>query len=170
MATPFPSEDTAKDAVRVWSLIQSIKTGMLSGSAGALASGQMDVRPIRGRFEDHPDAIWFLVPRGSMAEQETTGREQLLTFSSGSDGEHVALLGKVSCVNDRAKLKALWDAHADVEFPLGAEDPTATLVKYEPRTAQFWTHGGLLGFVINFLEAKLTGEPHKIGEHGIVTG
>jgi general stress protein 26 len=168
MATAFPSEDTAKDAVRVWSIVQSIKTGMMSGCAGAVTNGLMDVRPMRGRFEDHPDAIWFIVPRGSIGDLELAGQEQLLTFSSGGDGEYVALVGKMSAVPDRAKLKSLWDAHADVEFPQGAEDPNATLMKFEPRTAQFWTHGGFLGFVVNFLEAKFTGEPKKIGEHGVV--
>jgi len=169
MTTSFPSEGTAKNAVRVWSLIQSIKTGMMSGGTDVSAENDMGVRPMRGRFEDNPDAIWFIVSRGSLADPEFSGHDRLLTFSSGGDGEHVALLGTVSSVPDRDKLKSLWDAHADVEFPKGAEQADATLLKFEPRTAQFWTHGGLFGFVVNFLEAKLTGEPRKIGERGIVT-
>lgn len=168
MAELFPSQDRAKDAVRVWSLIQSIKVGMLSDSLTAPGRADLQVRPMRGRFEEHADAIWFIVSRKEVPSADDMSKECLLTFSSGADGDHVALTGTLSASSDRSKLKGLWDAHAGVEFPAGAEDPDATLLKFSPRQAKFWTEGGLIGFIIDFIEAKFTGEARKIGEHGAV--
>lgn len=171
MTVTFPSEDVAKHAVKIWSIVKSIKVGMLTaneGIEGARTDG-VNARPMRARFEEHADAIWFIVPRATFGGPAQAPRAALLTFSNGADGDHVALQGTTAQVEDRAKLKDLWDGHADIRFPKGPTDPDATLMQFIPVKAAFWAGGSdVLSFVVNFLEAKLTGDPPVVGEHASV--
>jgi len=171
MNTHFPSENTAKNAVKVWSLAKAIHVAFLTVKAAsseepATAAAGFDARPMRALFEENADAIWFIVPRAFPALRTV---DALLTFSNGPDGNHVAFYGTTSRVDDPVKLKSLWTAHADIAFPKGSTDGDATLLKFEPAKASFWAGGSdTLSFVINFLEAKMTGEAPEVGKHGFV--
>jgi general stress protein 26 len=176
MALAFPSEDTAKHAVKVWSLVKSIKVGMMTFDETAEVPGgqadELNSRPMRALFEEHADAIWFIVPRKFLSSHSLLNgiHSALLTFSGGAEGDHVALRGQVTAVDDRAKLKALWTGHADIAFPKGPSDTDATLLRFTPEQAAFWAGGSdVLSFIVNFLEAKLTGNPPVVGEHAVVT-
>ena len=175
MTVTFPSEDVAKSAVKIWSIVKSIKVGMLTASdANRVVEGSADrvnSRPMRARFEEHADAIWFIVPRATFSGQTQASQTQtaLLTFSNGADGDHVALQGTTAQVDDKVKLKSLWDGHADIRFPKGSADPDATLMQFTPIKAAFWAGGSdTLSFIVNFLEAKMTGDAPVVGEHATV--
>jgi general stress protein 26 len=174
MSHAFPNEDTAKGAVRVWSLARSIKTAMLTTGPvstttdAASKDAIMTTRPLRARFEEHADAIWFIVRRSVVSNLGQVS-SALLTFSDGADGDHLAFRGTLSPSNDRVRLKSLWDAHATIAFPQGPEDKDATLLKFEPAIATYWEGGGdIVSFLVHFIEAKMTGDPHDAVKHGTV--
>lgn len=171
MTNKFPGEDTARNAVRVWSLVKSIKVAMMT-TAGTSQSGASEsvwnARPMRSLFEEPANAIWFIVKRDSAVLEEGT-HSVLLTYSSGDHGDHVALYGKLMTVNDHAKLETLWNGHADIAFPKGPADAAACLMRFEPEKAEFWADGSdMISFVINFLEAKITGHAPTVGTHATV--
>jgi len=170
MTTNFPSEDMAKNTVKIWSIMKSVGVAMMSvgNPHSDDATAGVNSRPMRARFEDKADVVWFIVPR-SIFSSWAEGHQTLLTFSGGSHGDHVALQGEISEVEDRAKLKALWDGHADIMFPRGASDPEATLLCFKPSKATFWAGGSdIVSYVVNFLEAKVTGEAPTVGVHATV--
>lgn len=171
MSQIFPSEQDARNAVRVWTQAKDITVGMLSRFGRGVGSVENDPLscPRRARFDEASNVIWFIVNRRE-SENSTTGitGRSLLTFSNGASGDHVAFLGTTSMVDDPARLKAIWDAHADVRFPKGAADPAVTLMKFTPETASYWEGGGdVLGFVVDFVESKITGKP-QLAKHGAV--
>lgn len=198
MTTTFPSEDMARNAARVWHLAKSLKVAMVSlrealmADPGTmmpdLATGQMPdrragsmagrmpdtliTRPLRARFQDDSNIIWFILPRRSaMAGLSRPDEPQsmLVTFSDGGEGDHIVFEGMAMLSDDRDRMAQLWDGHADIHFPQGPKDPNACLIRFEPRTAQFWTGGqDLVSFAVHYITAKLTGEPQKVGSRGVV--
>jgi hypothetical protein len=110
MNSAFPTEDTAKGAVRVWSLARRIKVAMLTaapafvGTEATSGVGMSATGPLRARFEEHADAIWFIV-RSNFGSTVSQVPDALLIFSNGVEGNHVVFRGKLSPNNDRAVLK-----------------------------------------------------------------
>ncbi len=158
--------NTSDNILRVWKLAKSIEVGMLTttGSAG------MHSRPLQALFDKESGSIWFIVNRNSakVPEVEEHSAAQL-TFSDPSKGEHVVMKGKVEMNDDRARLKKLWSSGADIFFPKGPTDPDATLVRFQPEFAEFWSGGsGVMAFAVHLVEAKLTGRTPEVGDHAKV--
>ena len=155
---------TAGQTAKIWTLAKSIRVAMLvTGHGDAVAA-----RPMYCIISEGEGSVWFITARDSGKVQEApAGSSALLTFSNGMDGDHVVMSGRIAAVDDREKLKALWSAGATVYFPKGPEDATATLLKFTPGAAEYWTGGsGIVAFALHFAEAKLTGERPRTGEHG----
>lgn len=190
----FPSEDMARNAARVWSLAKYIKVAMVS-SRDVLTSdpdtmmpnlakgkmpdrmserlpGKLVTRPMRARFQDDSNVIWFIMPRqgalAGMLKADDT-QSMMVTFSNGGEGDHIVFEGMASMPDDRLMLESVWDSHADIHFPQGPKDRAAVLMRFEPRTAHFWTGGqDIVSFAVHYVTAKLTGEPQKVGTQGMV--
>lgn len=151
---------------RVWKLAKSIRVGMLVTTSEAGMHG----RPLQALFEEESGLIWFITNRNSAKVSEVEAHAQALLTFSDAKGEHVVMKGKVAVDDDRAKLKALWTTAADVFFPKGASDPEATLIRFDPEFAEFWSGGsGVMAFAVHLVEAKLTGKTPAVGEHAKVT-
>ncbi|MEO8384273.1 MAG: pyridoxamine 5'-phosphate oxidase family protein [Betaproteobacteria bacterium] len=189
----FPSEDMARDAVRVWSIAKAIKVAMVSSrdrltrdpEMPDLATGKVPdrlgdhtadtlvTRPLRARFQDDSSVIWFILPRRSALAGMSSSEDaqtMMVTFSNGGEGDHIVFEGVASLSEDRAIMASLWDSHAEIHFPKGAKDLAAVLIRFEPHSARFWTGGqDFVSFVVHYITAKMTGEPQKVGTHGMVS-
>ena len=154
----------ADQTAKVWKLAKSIRVAMLVTGHGEAVSA----RPMYCIIPEGEGDVWFITARGSGKVTEASADSSaLLTFSNGMDGDHVVMGGRIAAVDDRQKLKALWSAGATVYFPKGPDDPAATLLKFTPGSAEYWTGGsGIVAFALHFAEAKLTGERPQTGEHG----
>ena len=155
---------TADQTAKVWKLAKSIRVAMLvTGHGDGIAA-----RPMFSIIAAGEGAVWFITERGSGKVADVSARSKaMLTFSNGMDGVHVVMGGSIGEVDDREKLKALWNPGASVYFPKGPDDATATLLKFTPGIAEYWTGGaGIVSFALHFAEAKLTGERPQTGEHG----
>ncbi len=191
MNTTFPSEDMARNATRVWQLAKSIKVAMIStratmmveldgpqnglqnGPQNGTAQPQADkpgTRPVRARFQDDSNVIWFILPRqNNLVAKGESAKSMLVTFSNGGEGDHIAFNGMASLSEDRGMMEKLWDSHADIHFPQGPETGDAVLMRFEPHTAHFWTGGqDFASFAVHYITAKLTGEAQKVGKRGMV--
>ncbi len=189
MNTTFPSEDMAHNAARVWRLAKSIRVAMISprdalmaklekdgdepaNTVAGAAADTLGTFPVRARFQDDSNVIWFILPRRSPLAGLARDKAEsalLVTFSNGSDGDHIVFDGTATLSEDRGMLEKLWDSHADIHFPQGPEDRDAVLMRFAPRTAQFWTGGqDMVSFAVHYVTAKLTGEAQKVGRQGTV--
>lgn len=152
---------------KAWKIAQSVKVGFLTLHDG----GGLSARPMYALIPDDWDAIWFITHRDSPkiveAEQHS---DALLSFSTGEKGEHLVMSGTVSVVEDRARMKSLWGGGAEMYFPRGADDPAATLLRFEPSQAEYWARAGgnPVNCALKYAKAKLTGDPSGLREHSRV--
>ncbi len=174
----FPSEDMARHATRVWGLAKSIKIGVVSsldllasrdGLSDSIDLGRVMSQPMRARFQDDSNFIWFIPPPGGVFADIQDSQVVLATFSNGSEGDHIACQGTMSRCDNRDMLRTLWDSHADIHFPQGSDDPMAVLLQFEPHTAHFWTGGqDFVSFAVHYIAAKWSGKSQAVGEQGMV--
>jgi general stress protein 26 len=81
----------------------------------------------------------------------------------------ISLSGTAATVDDRTKIKELWNPFVDAWFPDGSDDPGITLVKFTADGAEYWdTPGGKVATAIGFVKARVSGEPYSGGENSKV--
>ena len=152
---------------KIWKVAESVGIAMLTTHG---EGEEMVARPMYSIIPDGEGVVWFITDRRSAKVGEATkGARALLTYSGGRHGDHLVMRGRVAMVDDRAKLKALWVAGDDLFFPKGPTDDSAVLLRFDPESGEYWSGGpGVVGFTLNFLAAKFTGERRKVGEHKVV--
>jgi len=152
---------------KVWTLAKSVRIAMLTLHDG----DGMSARPMYSLIPDDWEAVWFITDRDSPKIAEAAHHvDALLTYSMGEHGDHLVMTGRLTVVEDRVKLRALWGGGADLYFPKGPDDPSAVLLRFEPFLAEYWKRGGAgaIRLMFQYAKAKLTGTPAKPIDHGRV--
>jgi general stress protein 26 len=153
---------------RVWEIARSSGVAMLTIRD---PSGGMSARPMRALVPAEDGSIWFITDRNSPKVGETEGgADALLTCSNASSGDYVVFRGRLVVVDDREKLKSLWEKGDELFFPDGPEDRRAVLLRFDPSDADYWTGGaGRMKFAMQYVKMKITGARPSLGEHGHVS-
>ena len=154
---------TPDPAGKIWKLAKSIRIAMLT----TRHDGGLVARPMHAIIPGDGGVVWFITERHSAKVADASHDDvALLTFSNGMDGDHVVMTGTVVPDDDRAKLASLWNPGATIYFPKGPADAAATLLKFVPAKAEYWTGGsGIVASVLDFARAKITGERPDTGNH-----
>lgn len=120
------------------------------------------------REEVDPGAeLWFITARDTRHVRDIAQEPRVsLTFSSRD--AWVAGAGRAAVVDDRDKLKELWNNFAEAWLPGGPEDPNATLIRVDLDEVEYWdTPGGKVASLVSFVKTKVTGDTYD-SEHGTV--
>ncbi len=160
------AEHDVDSVEKVWKLAQRVKVAMLT-----LHDGEgLHARPMESIIPDDWEAIWFITDRHSPKVAEASRRmDALLTYSTGARGDHLVMNGILAVVDDREKLRGLWNRGAEMYFPKGPKDPSVVLLRFEPIVAEYWKSGtSPVRFALQYAKTKLTGAPANLGDHGRV--
>ena len=149
---------------RIWTLAKRIGIAMFVTWDGKAPRA----RPFAATVEKDEGAIYFLTDinsekDGQIAEQPMVS----VSFSDHKHSKYVALTGKATMSNDRAKIKQLWSPFAKAWWD-GPEDPSIRVIKVIPHDAELWDSPGRIVTTISMLTAAVTGRSPKIGENAKV--
>ena len=149
---------------RVWELAKRIGIAMFVTWDGE----NQRARPLAATVEKKEGAIYFLTDvNGDKDEQVSEFPMVSVTFSDHKHSKYVALTGKATVSNDRAKIKDLWSPFAKAWWD-GPEDPAIRVIKVVPNDAELWDSPGRIVTTISMLAAAVTGRSPKIGENAKV--
>lgn len=95
-------------------------------------------RPMAPMVRREEGRIWFVTDRLSR-KMEDLGDDTPVTlvFQNGAANTYVSLIGSISIVDDRDRVKALWSPMMKEWFD-GPEDPRIILLAFEPHEADYW--------------------------------
>jgi general stress protein 26 len=145
---------TTEQAVdTIWDLAKSIDFCMFVTWDGERQRARpLSARPVRdqGRIYFLSDAV------GQKEEQIERFPIVTMAFSDIRAHDYVAITGKASVSNDRAKIKELWTS-ADKAFWDGPDDPSIRLITVEPHDAELWKGQNRLVAGAKLLTAAVTG-------------
>jgi general stress protein 26 len=144
-------------------LVRDIPVGMLTTYG---PDGPRSV-PMARQEVDPGAQLWFITARETQHVRDVAAEPRVsLTFSARDSW--VALTGRATVVDDRAKLGELWNTFAEAWLPGGPDDPNATLLRVDVDEAEYWdTPGGKVASLLSFAKTKLTGSTYD-AEHGTV--
>jgi general stress protein 26 len=102
-------------------------------------TGGFSTRPMRTQQIDKEGNIWFLSSKSSLKNQELSEDNQVqLLYHSKDNESFLTIHGKGEILNDRQKLKELWDSSARNWFRKGIDDPDISLIKVSPDHGHYW--------------------------------
>lgn len=149
---------------RVWELAKRIGIAMFVTWDGE----NQRARPLAASIEKDAGVIYFLTDvKGQKDEQVEEFPKVSVNFADHKHSKYVALAGKATISNDRARIKAIWSPFAKAWWD-SPEDPDIRVIKFTPTDAELWDSPGRIVTTISMLAAAVTGRTPKIGENAKV--
>ena len=157
-----------KNAELIGKLLENIDIAMLTtvGDAGYLVS-----RPLSTQQASYDGKrVWFFTEGDSPKVAEIARHPKVnLAYASKDKNTYVSVAGDARINRNRRKINELWSDALKAFFPKGKDDPNLVLLEVGVRTVEYWDGPGtLLGKVITFVIARVTGREEVMGENRIV--
>lgn len=156
------SQKTA-ELTKLGELIEDMSVAMLTTFNDA--EGMLMSRPMSPIEMCEQGAIWFLTDPNSNKVKHL--QVMNLGFSNESDSVYVSMSGHGEIVENRARIESLWTPFARPWFPDGVESSNLALLKFVPRTAEYWdsTHSKMVR-MLAMAASVIAAKPIGMGEHG----
>lgn len=147
-------------------VIEKIKTGMMVSRYAA--ENNIKARPMATiRVDDNGD-LWFFTNAFSEKAREISGdNEVVITYSHPTSNDYIVVNGVATVINDKEKIKELYQPVIRMWFPRGLKDTKLCLLKVEPLEVEYWS-GSSNRFLVFFkmISAIFSADVYKLGEYG----
>jgi general stress protein 26 len=153
---------------KIAELVKGIRIGMMTTQA---KDGSMGARPMAVQDKPFDGTLWFLTRRSSEKVTELDRDQHItLTFSEPSDSKYITLKGRGTAMQDRAKVRELWNPMYKAWFPQGEDDPEITVLRVDVIEGFFWeASSSKILLYAKYLAAAVTGGSVPVGTAGHVT-
>ena len=125
-------------------------------------------RPMATIKAEDDGTLWFFTHRSSGKTSEIGMDQDVhLVYAHPGKDSYLDLWGKGSVVNDREKIRELWNPIVKAWFPDGVADPNLALLKLQPEEAYYWEaeRGRMVQF-LNMAASVVTGQRLTEGAQG----
>jgi general stress protein 26 len=147
--------------------VKGVRTGMLTtyNSQRGFHSRPMGTADI-----DEEGAIWFFTNEYSTkAEEISVDNKVSITYSDPNDHTYISISGEAEFVDDKAKIKELFNPFIKAFFPEGLDDPKMILLKITLSDVEYWdSSSSKMVVLFNMLKAVVTGNRYDEGKHGTI--
>ncbi|MCW5937694.1 MAG: pyridoxamine 5'-phosphate oxidase family protein [Fimbriimonadaceae bacterium] len=143
-------------------LVEGVKVAMLVTESG----GQLRSRPMFTNEIDADGVLWFFsaCPSGKTHEIGQDSHVNL-SYSDPKHDRYVSISGRASVVEDRIRIRDMWNPMVSVWFPEGPDDPSVCLIKVPIESAEYWeAKKGHVAQMIDMALAGILGRRPDLGE------
>ena len=157
-----PKTENAKRA-KLRDILNDTRTAFMVTHSGT--SG-LHGRPMAtAKIEGEVDTLWFPTDRNSPKVRELAAdTEVCLGYTNMSGSEWASVNGRARIVDDRAKIKELWNPMWKTWFD-SAEDPKLVLIAVTPHSAEYWDSGSQVLQTLQFAVTAVTGKRFGDGDN-----
>lgn len=142
---------------RVAELIKDFRVAMLTTRN---AEDRLVAHPLTVQEAEFDGDLWFLVSKTATFVDDLRA-DAHAGISLSSNDAWVSLSGTARLVEDRAKVRELWNPTVEAWFTEGPDDPKVGLLKFTAQSAEYWdSPGGKLAAIFSFVKSKITGEQY----------
>ncbi len=151
-------------------LLRQFSTAMLVTHTGG---DVLRARPMAIAETLDEGVIWFITGRDSAKAHEIETDTRVHVTCQEEHSAYLSLSGHASLVDDRAKIKQLWQEPYQVWFPEGPEDPEIILISMKIEDAEYWDNEGWnkVRYLMESAKAYATGttpDAEDDRQHGFV--
>lgn len=146
----------------LWELIRDVRVAMLT-TVGT--DGRLHSRPMATQQLDPEDVLWFFTAKDSHKVEELTEDQHVeLTYAAPDRDLYVAATGRAQVVDDRERMRAMWNPAVQAWFPDGPDDPNVCLLRVDLDEAEYWLDRKPKAMrLTQMLAAAVTGRPPQRG-------
>jgi len=156
---------TNEELAQLDDLVEDIPGCMLTNHD---AQGALISRPMAPLKMDEDGTLWFFADLCSSVVKKM--RSVNVSFVDAKKGTYVSLAGHCEIDLDRKRILDMWTDAAKPWFPKGPDSIDLVLLKFVPRTAEYWDLPK--SRMINLFAraaAAVSGKPVVMGEHETLT-
>jgi general stress protein 26 len=155
--------DTPEIREKLWSMMKSIQTAMLSTED----DGHIRARPMVASQKDFDGTLWFFTRASSHKVAEANANQQVgITYADSGQQNYVSLSGQAALVRNKDDIKAHWSEYIRTWFPKGMDDPDIALLKVTVEAAEYWdAPNSTMVHAYGYVKAVLTGTSPQGGEN-----
>ena len=145
--------------------VDNIRTAMLTTFTKAHG---FHCRPMGTAEIDASGDIWFFTNEYSAKAREISLDNKVnVTYSDSGTNTYLSIKGHAHLIDDKEKMKTLWNPYIQAFFPDGLGDPKLILLKIETSDLEYWdSSSSKIVVLFNMLKANLLGKQYDEGEHG----
>ena len=158
------SDSRSDDVRNLGKLIEGIDFAMLTTVCN---DGSLRSRPMSTQQFEFDGTLWFFTSTDTAKVGEIQHDQHVnVSYAKPSDQKYISVTGRASLVNDRAKIKELWNPVHKAWFPEGPDDPRLALLKVDVDKAEYWdSPSSTVMHIIGFVKALATGTEYQPGEN-----
>lgn len=132
------------------------------------AHGALISRPMTPLKMDNDGTLWFFADLCSSVVKKM--RSVNVSFVDSKQGTYVSLAGHCEIDLDRKHILEMWTDAAKTWFPKGPDSIDLVLLKFVPRTAEYWDvpKSRMVNLFARTV-AAVSGKPVVMGEHETLT-
>jgi len=162
-----PYGNHQKELKKIKERIKDIRVAIMTTIS---SEGKLHSRPMATNEMEDDGSLWFFTDHSSEKVSELSRDNVVsLSYSNPDDNTYVCLTGEAEVVDDRMKMKELFNPIVKAWYPKGLDDPDMTLLKVTPQDAEYWDgSSSKMVVAFNMLKAVVTGKEYNEGEHGKV--
>jgi general stress protein 26 len=145
--------------------VDNIRTAMLTTFTKVRG---FHCRPMGTAEIDANGDIWFFTNEYSAKAKEISADNKVnVTYSDSGTNTYLSIKGHAHLIDDKDKMKALWNPYIQAFFPDGLGDPKLILLKVETSDMEYWdSSSSKIVVLFNMLKANLLGKQYDEEEHG----
>lgn len=132
-------------------LIRDIEIAMLT----TVAQEGLVSRPMKTQDIDSDGNLWFLTKKDTQKFHELLRNQNVNVAYAGKS--FVSIRGKAELVEDKEKLKQIWNPMYEKLLETNIDDPNLVLIKVNAETAEYWDQGNMLKMV-TYLFSRVIGK------------
>lgn len=161
------AESHQDDINKLAEIIKGIRFAMLTTVD---EDGSLRSRPMTAQDVEFDGSLWFFTRSDAPKVAEANDHRKVnVSFSDPGASKFVSASGTAVLVRDREKIRQYWKPVYKTFFPQGLDDPELALLRIDVESAEYWDAPGTkLGQMFNFVRARLTHDPGKLGRHAKV--
>ena len=137
-ATQTPPPLPRAEAIeKIADLLGDFRTAMLT--LHSRETGNLHARPMALQEERFDGTLYFITQKDTekVGDLHADGHANV-SFTSTEKNAYLSLTGTARTVDDREKLRALWNPFVEAWYPDGPDDPSLTLVAVDVEGAEYW--------------------------------
>jgi general stress protein 26 len=158
------SDSQTESVKKLAELIEGIDFAMLTTVCD---DGSLRSRPMSTQQFEFDGSLWFFTYSDTAKVAEVEHDRQVnVSYADPSDQKYVSVSGRATLIDDRAKIKELWNPVHKAWFPEGPDDPRLALLKVDVDKAEYWdSPSSTVMHLVGFVKALATGKEYEPGEN-----
>jgi general stress protein 26 len=146
--------------VKLAKMIKGIRIAMMTTLE---PDGILRSRPMATMWHDDKDLgrhLWFFTAvESGKVRSIFHDRHVNISYVDIESEKFASLSGRAVSVNDKKKMKELWNPMLKAWFPKGLEDPHICLLRVDLESGEIWESPGKIAMMIDIGEALIRGKP-----------